>query len=256
MPLKLICLNLWIGGILMDEIVDFLRAEQADILLLQEVYDGQEQALARQYRSLVELQTALRYPYQHFAPAFLEDVEGREIPQGQAILSRFPLQHVGTVFYDEPFGKRINERHAFPFSPRNLQHVTAQVDDKKLHLLNTQGIWGEDGGDSPRRITMAKKMLSQLPQNQNAPVILAGDLNVQPQTQTIALIEEKLINVFKNQLNTSFNLKRKDIVASPGYADAVVDMVFVSSGVRVVAQRVPEVDVSDHVPLIVEFELR
>ncbi len=40
MKLKVICLNIWIGGIFFDEIVDFLQKEDADILLLQEVYNG------------------------------------------------------------------------------------------------------------------------------------------------------------------------------------------------------------------------
>ncbi|GIK84093.1 MAG: hypothetical protein BroJett025_07150 [Patescibacteria group bacterium] len=254
MKLKIVCLNVWIGGILFDEIVAFLREQNADIVLLQEVYNGDASFTKKQYRTLSELQTLLGYQYAHFAPAFLEDAEGKEVVQGNAILSKLPLTEVSVTFYDVGFGKRdANDNTTFHITPRNLQHIVADLNGIKLHVLNTQGIWGTNGDDNERRLHMSDHILKE--SGNSAPLIFAGDLNVNEKTETVKRIEKKLTNVFKNQLVTSFNLKRKDLVQDPGYATSVVDMLFVSPDIKVLSASVPQVDVSDHLPLVCEIEL-
>lgn len=252
MPLKIISLNVWIGGILFDEVVAFLQDQQADIVLLQEVFNGPESVQEKQHRTFSELQAELGFKHAHFAPTFLEDIDSQLIEQGNAILSNYPLQEVAVTFYDHPFGIRDNRRQAFHKTPRNLQHVVADAQGTQLHLLNTQGIWGKDGEDSPRRLAMSETILAEV--GDYAPLVLAGDFNLQPHTQTIKNIEGKLVNVFKDSAETSFNLQRKDLEQFPGYATAVVDMFFVSHDVRVVKKSMPQVDISDHLPLVVEVE--
>ncbi len=281
MHLKIICLNVWIGGVLFEEIVEFLQKEQPDIILLQEVYFGEEESvvphktaqpspLASQYRTYQELIKRLGYAYGHFAPAFIEEIGGHdalvtidgpaplEIAQGNAILSKYPLREVSVTHFDVPFGKRVNEYSAYEFSPRNLQHVTVALPTgTDLHLLNTQGIWGENGEDSPRRLEMGQKIVQELvgEDGEIRSVILAGDFNVLPHTQTISIIEKKLKNVFKDELKTTFNVKRKDLKKYPGFAQAVVDMFFVSPDISVISHSCPDVDISDHLPLVVEVEV-
>ena len=253
MRLKIICLNIWIGGILFDEAVSFLKSQQPDIVLLQEAYNGEDSSLATQHRTYTALKEQLQFPYSHFASAFLEELNGQYIQQGNAILSKYPLEELAVVFYDEPFGVRDNRRAAFHQTPRNLQHVVVDVQDTKLHLLNTQGIWGKDGEDSPRRLAMSETILAEV--GENAPLVLAGDFNLQPHTRTIKNIEAKLQNVFKNEAETSFNLQRKDLQQFPGYTTAVVDMFFVSPDVKIISKSMPQVDISDHLPLVVEVAI-
>jgi endonuclease/exonuclease/phosphatase family metal-dependent hydrolase len=255
MTIKIISLNLWIGGIFFEEIISFCKKENADVYFFQEVYNSSDVALPAQYRSFTELQKQLNIPHAHFAPAFIETVEevDTKMVQGNAILSRFPLTEISVTHYDVPFGERINSREAFHLSPRSLQHVTAAVENQTLHLLNTQGIWGEDGEDSPRRLQMAENIVAEI--GESHPVILAGDLNVRPHTQTIATIEKKVINVFKDELRTTFNVKQKDLEKYPGYAEAVVDMLFITSDISVVEHWCLNVDISDHLPLVAILEI-
>lgn len=72
MTFKFISLNLWIGGILLDDIIAFLKAQDADIVALQEVLKTDDQKLPAHYRSLESLNAELNYPYQDFAPAILD----------------------------------------------------------------------------------------------------------------------------------------------------------------------------------------
>lgn len=249
---QFLSLNLWPVADLFDRIVDFLQSERPDVLFLQEVFNGTATHLAPKYRAFSELQSILKYPYAEFAAAFYEtDVPGIDrVDQGNAIMSRFPLQSLEPIFFDVPYGGRENTPSGFPWTPRNLQRVTAQIGDQKVHLFNTQGIWGTDGKDSKRRLQMSQDIVAQV--KGKSPVILAGDFNVQSHTQTIDQIESELTNVFKDELVTTFNMKQK---TSPGYATAVVDMVFTSSDIKVLSHSCPAVDISDHLPLRCEFQI-
>ena len=262
MRIKIININIWIGGILWDELCDFLRKENPDIILMQEVFNGDKSFKKKQYRALSELQNSLDFPHAAFAPSFTEKTDEldalgkeKEVVQGNAVLSKFPLTEVATTFYDVPFGDRDpDDVTKYHVTPRNLQQVTAEVAGTQLHLFNTQGIWGEHGGDTPRRLEMAQSICEHVDDLQ--PVVLAGDLNVHEKTQTIDLIRENLVSVFYDDMVTSFNLPRKDLVTGPGYATSVVDMLFVSRDVKVVSKKAPQVDISDHLPLVVEIELQ
>lgn len=253
MKIKVICLNVWIGGILFDGLLDFFKAENADILLLQEVRSNAGENLPREYQTHQIFQKELGYEFASFAPAFIDSLDSREVVQGNLILSKFPLTQKETIFYDIPFGVRIDEPEHYEVTPRNLQHVTVEIDGTPIHLFNTQGIWGKDGLDTHRRITMGEIISHEV--SQVSPVILAGDFNILPESKTISLIEKHLVSVFKGEMTTSFNVKRKDLVTSPGYGTSVVDMFFVSPQLTVTNHYCPQVDISDHLPLVVELSL-
>jgi endonuclease/exonuclease/phosphatase family metal-dependent hydrolase len=64
-------------------------------------------------------------------------------------------------------------------------------------------------------------------------------------------IEEHLTSVFGNSLTTTFNMRRKE---NPGYATAAVDLMYISNDLRVTGKDCPDVDISDHLPLVVTLE--
>ena len=47
-------------------------------------------------------------------------------------------------------------------------------------------------------------------------------------------------------------MKRK---TDPGYAAAVVDMIFISKNIEVISHDCPQVDISDHLPLVCKFNI-
>lgn len=251
MQVKFLCLNLWQGGNLFDEIVAFIKEHDPDIVALQEVYNGQNASLERKYRSVQALQEELGYPHESYAAAFLENILGAQIEQGNLVLSKFPILESNTSFYDVPFGERPkDELPYFEYTPRNLQHVRIDVHESKINLFNTQGVWGTDGDDNDRRVQMAQTIVNSIGDKTN--VILCGDFNVQEKTKTIELIEKRLINVFKGELTTSFNMQQK---TNLNLATAVVDMVFTSPNIKIISKSCPQANISDHLPLLVTFEI-
>ena len=133
---------------------------------------------------------------------------------------------------------------------RNLQHVEITFDKKKINLFNTLGIWGIDGNDNPARLNMSKVILDNTINQEH--VILGGDFNMDPNTIAIKSIEKSLTNVFQGYLKSTFNMKRK---TKPVFGNLWVDMIFVSQSIKVISKKCPQVDISDHLPLVIEIAI-
>jgi endonuclease/exonuclease/phosphatase family metal-dependent hydrolase len=253
MRLKIINANLWLGGLLSEPLMDFLKQETPDILLAQEVYSSIDQTLDRRFRSVQMIQESCDFPYVSFSPACVAVLKEGRINAGNAIFSRFPITHENTIFFDVPFGEVPNYEQGsgdYSHTPRNLQHARIQIDRYTLNTFNTQGIWGTDGNDSERRIAMANTIIDQVKDQEN--VILGGDLNVTPDTRSISILEDHLENPFKSELESTFNIVRKN---SPVFRTAVVDYLFISREIKIIQAVCPRVDISDHLPLIATIEL-
>ncbi len=252
MKLKFVCLNAWEGGRLLDAAAAFIAREQPDILALQEAYDEPDDGHPPHHRSVSVLRQAGAFPYYNFAPTYI-DIQSGNAVQGNAILSKFPIIETKNQFYVGQFGDfDTSHKHDWPQAPRNLQSVTLRIDGQDCHVFNTQGIWGWDGLDNPARLQMGRFIAEAVAGQPNT--ILCGDFNVRPQTRTIAMIEERLTNVFGNthQPASTFNTRQK---SDPVFAEAVVDMLFVSSDLEILSRQCPDVDVSDHLPLIATLGL-
>lgn len=251
MQIKYLSLNIWNGGMLFDNVIEFLKREHPDILSLQEVYNNHGSEFERRYRTIDVLQDIFHYPYTAFAPAFRKHENNIAVEQGNAVFSKFPITATQITFYDKPYRDIYGEQpEDYPFYPRNLQYAALDAHGKTINVFNTHGIWGEDGNDNPRRLHMSDVMIKQVKNKER--VILSGDTNTSHYTKTITNIEKHLTNVFKDELKSSFNMKQKD---KPGYATSVVDVLFVSPDIRIIEHSMPDVNVSDHMPLIAVLEI-
>ncbi len=251
MILKFISLNVDEGGLLFDNIAGFLKAENPDIIALQEVNNGTNPNLPNNLRSLQVLSELLPEYYYFFAPEILLRYPEGKIDIGNAIFSRFPITNEKTIFFGIPYGEYdpVPIGEDFSKHPKNMQTCTILVSNTQLTVCNLHGIWGLDGTDNEARLKMSDLIVDQVKEKEN--LILAGDFNLKPNTQTIANIEKILKNVFKDELDTTFNLNRKDLKRFPGYANAVVDMIFTSQDLVEINHSCPKIDVSDHLPLVI-----
>jgi endonuclease/exonuclease/phosphatase family metal-dependent hydrolase len=252
MQIKFVCLNLWHGGRLMPGILTFLKEQDADIVALQEVYNGTDKAYPDNFRALEVLREQLKYPYDNFAPAVLDRVEVGKIDNGNMVLSKLPIAAYDVVFFNQPYGERdAYDATQFPTMPRNMQHVQIKAPAGEINVFNFHGVWDLDGDNySPQRRKMSEVIIEHTKDKPN--VILAGDTNARPTNQAMRDVEKHLTSVFGTELTTTFNMRRKD---NPGYGTAAVDMVFVSPSLKIVSKSCPDVDISDHLPLVVTLEL-
>lgn len=254
MQFTVVTLNIWNGGRLLDQAVEFLQEQAAELMFLQEVYHGQDPLFEARFRTVSLLQAAFPKYHAQFAPLYL-DTRAQEGPieEGQLILSRWPLSENQGIFFDIPFGEYNQDTHPdFSHFPAMVQVATAQIDGQPIKLLNVHGPVNYDGtADTDRRLRMRDVLLAEIDTDQ--PVILAGDFNVRPETQTIRSLAQVLTPVFaEGGLTSSFNMQRK---TNPGFATAAVDNIMVSEHFKIVSRECPNVDISDHLPLVSTLEL-
>lgn len=253
MKLKVVCLNLWWGGNLFPEIISFLRQEDADIVMLQEVHDGHDPKLKDRLRSMDVLKDRLGYPHQDFARALVLKLPEGRVPSGNATLSKYPITGTSvTPLFDATQEEYLDIPEQWPIFPRILQHAALETPAGEVNVFNMHGVWDLDGDNpSPQRRTMVERTLKAIAGKPN--VILAGDTNATTGNAVLRDIEKELRSVFGGELKSTFNMRHK---TNPGYATAAVDHMYVSRGIRVRSKDCPDVDVSDHLPLVVGLELR
>src|SRR5580700_5974142 len=170
-------------GLRLQEIVEFLDAQRADVLILQEV---DLNARRTGYRNIAEkIARQLRMNYV-FGCEFQELVQGRrDSPafHGQATLSCWPLQaprvirfrHQSNFWKPKWFLPRTE-----PFQQR-LGGRIALVTDVKLcaHRVVTYNVHLESRGDKELKLLQLSETLDDARQSpRSQPVVLAGDLNV------------------------------------------------------------------------------
>lgn len=250
MKIKFINLNVWLGGELMPNILGFLSKENADIVNLQEAYKSIKYDSPPPDRTEGALRK-LNYKYSYFSPAFFD--KQRNADTGNLILSKYPIIEVDTKFL---YGNYTNYEHGqdskyFATLPRTIQHAVIDVDGSKINDFNVHGIWGlNDGGDNEDRLKMSQIIINLV--GEKSEVILSGDFNTQENTKTIDNIGKNLVNIFQDERKSSFNMKQK---TDPGYASAVVDFIFVSPDIKVLSKSMPDVNISDHLPLVANLAL-
>lgn len=162
--IKFITLNIWQGGNLLDEARAFLKKENPDILAMQEVYDSKNASYERKYRTCDVAKEAMGFSHVAFSPAFLDTRTIGNIDRGNAILSKFPIVSNDTMYYDMPYGPYDEEHDTIHYEqlPMCFQRSIVSIDGEDYYICNAQGIWGVDGKDNQRRLTMSKQIVRQI----------------------------------------------------------------------------------------------
>lgn len=238
----------------MDSMLAFLKKESPDVLFLQEMYDEPDLSLPLQYRSYSYLKQELGYDYGHFASAMRTESPVGAVTEGNVIFSKFPIEQVNKTYFVEPDDREYYREHLddWPLYPRILQQAELRTPSGIINAINVQGPWDLDGDHYGHARKLMERAILEAIEGKSK-VIVAGDLNAKPTNPAMQAIEKSLKNVFGHGLKSTFNMRRK---TNPGYATAVVDLVYVTPDINVLDKECPDVDISDHLPLIVEMEIK
>jgi hypothetical protein len=128
-----------------------------------------------------------------------------------------------------------------------------------INLLNVHGkVIPGDKNDTSIRLKQSEIIIDFM-KDKEGPKIIGGDFNLIPDTKSVAMFEEagyrNLIKDF-NIKNTRNEISWKQFQDKPGYIKQhFADYVFVSRDVKVNKFDVPYIEISDHLPLILDFEI-
>lgn len=246
--MKLVQLNIW-GGRVMPNIIRLAEAEQPDIMCLQEVisFDGDINSL---FGTIEEFQSKLSKPYKDFfySPGIRFNFMHKNAEWGNAVLSRFKILERESRFTNLALIDNFNFED-YDYNARNFQHcVIETASGQKLNVLNHHGhhIPGHKNGDDETLRQM--KQLADYIDTLGGPIILCGDFNLAPQSESLEILNAKLGN-----LSIKYNLPTTRTNLTP--KNEVCDYIFVNEQVKVKNFEASDELVSDHKALILEFDV-
>jgi endonuclease/exonuclease/phosphatase family metal-dependent hydrolase len=244
--LRIIQANIWQGKLGL-QIIDFLKEQQPDFVCMQEVNDLPGRAGYKFFATLEELQQADGFGHSFLSATYNSRYMERKLRYGNAILSRLPLTATETIFTHGEFIENFDITKD-DGNIRNVQHVSVEVDDKTLHILNHHGFRIPETKAGNEDTMRSMRIIADIVAKLDGPVILCGDFNLAPDSKSIGIINAKLRNLsIENGLTRTYT----DL----SIVDAVCDYIFVNDQVKVQRFEMSEALISDHKALILDFEI-
>jgi endonuclease/exonuclease/phosphatase family metal-dependent hydrolase len=227
--MKIVFLNAW-NGKLEREILEFTARTDADVYCFQEA------------REPLQTRLDLVLPgYQKSATKKYFDKDAN-FDQATYVRGGIAVNSVQTVF--------DGDRHS-----GLCLCVEADVNGRTIQIGNFHGL-PQPGGklDNPDRLGQSRGLIEFFSRRPGIKVI-GGDFNLRPDTESVRmfgrngyrnLIDEYRVKTTRNRL--SWN-------AHPGSMQYFADYVFVGGGAEIRGFSVPELEISDHLPMIVEVAI-
>ncbi len=141
-----------------------------------------------------------------------------------------------------------------------MQYLSLEVNAKTIFLGNVHGAPHPGNKlDTELRLNQSEEIIKYF-KNKKGPIIFGGDFNLLPWTESIKMFEKagyrnmvKEFNIEKtrNELSWEVHSKEKEYFEKQYFADYV----FVSPEIKVNDFKVPDIEISDHLPMILNFDI-
>jgi hypothetical protein len=263
--MKIISLNIC-GGSYYEPLLDFLRAQAptTDIFCFQEVFHN-DAGIAIRGRTHVnffnELTDLLPDFEGHFAPRIKElDLDDHQADSAiETGLAMFIKKSIEVSSIEETFVVEKHNLLADPIGgkqnwPVVLQKATVRYRDEPLTIAHVHGVsYPGSKLDTPSRLLQSRNIVQSM--GQGGAFVLSGDFNLLPDTESVAILEQiPARNLIKECHIRSTRPQSHLLRFAPNDRQSFADYTFVSSNLQVKDFTVPEVEASDHLPLILELK--
>ena len=260
--MKLISLNIW-GGREFEALTSFIRmhAESTDVFCFQEVFSSLQSVVSRGSRLniLEEIKKALPNHETFFAPIQDNiDEEGMiDIPSvlGQAIFAKKDMHVEGGGFVFTYGAHNTMKGNDFATLPTGFQHIRINKGNTPIVIVSVHGLSRPvDKLDTPERLMQSQQIQDFLATCEGKKIV-CGDFNLMPETTSITMLEANMENLIKtfHISDTRGPLNRNKYPSNDPTPNYFADYCFVSSDINVISFEVPNVAISDHLPLVLEF---
>jgi len=259
--MKLVSLNSW-GAIQGNLFFDYIRGlvPTTDIFCLQEIFWSGPGALRMSSSGAVmplvqELQSMMPGFKTHFVSKKSGfDYNGKvdwPVQHGQVIFTRENLEVIQDLSAEIFDTTGLESYH--PIEGRILlQAMVIKSLQGSFNLLHVHGM-SRPGSklDTEERLAQSRKILEVNAALPVLPTILCGDFNLNPDTESIGMLDKQFRNLIKEYSieNTRNEISWKKYNNKQYFADYT----FASKDIKVKSFEVPYNLVSDHLPMIVEF---
>jgi len=266
--MKLLSLNVALFEANNKLLSPFLHEQNADFVCLQEITRGLEDTVLEDYisKEIVD-QSTQNLKYFFFGPnSVMGDFEQKNFHGKEVYSFKFGgLMEFGNYTkskYKIAFAQNVFVQNHFTYTPdhskwpeedyRAVLVTDHIVQGRKLRVLNYHGVWTRNKMGTEKSMA-ANKIINELALQAEGEVIICGDFNLFPHTPSMEMLEKNFIS-----LVDTFNVKttRPKENELSNLERNVVDYMLVSKGIEVKDFKVIDSNVSDHLPLVLEFEFK
>jgi endonuclease/exonuclease/phosphatase family metal-dependent hydrolase len=217
------------GKIDVERIAELIKAQNADIVALQEVDRGVARTGRRDLIAELARLTEMNF-------CFGKNIDYQGGDYGNAILTRFPILESTNTHY-----RMLSKREQ-----RGLLAAVLEVDGQRVLFLNTHLDYLKGDAQRLANVTQVKELLKAYP---GLPVILCGDFNDTPGDRTYNRLSEFLQDAWKEAGERSgFTFPSADPAKR-------IDYIWISKQVQPIRTWLPDSKASDHLPIVAEFSM-
>jgi len=241
-------------------ILDFLKGNNFDILAFQEALKAHDEKVYKMYRTKNDIEAFVQDKTKQsvFAPVWGANAITRNgevdidfggfVEQGCFLMSKHEIMEHRNQFYhldykDPGFDATNFKRddHA-----RSIQNAILDINGKKVRIINIHGIWNEGKTGDARTLKQCQFIIDKALET-DYPTITVGDFNLLPNSESIGLMNRYFRNLIAE--NNIESTRPQDV------GSFVCDYIFVNDKVKVNSFEVLDNDVSDHLPLVLDFNV-
>lgn len=265
--MKLVCLNTW-GGKKVEELLQYIQekiAEGVDVFCLQEVVDSPGQIPATEeirIHFLKDLRKVLKDYFWYYSGTFDGPAIDKRVGDVFILHPTEIATHGSAIFIKKNlvvekycefnllrhrvYGWSGKEGDPLPAKAQMIDIFNA--DNRLFRVINVHGLWnGKGKSDTSERLEQSKKLSMYM---KGLPTVLAGDLNLDCGTESIRILEKHARNLIRE-----FGVKSTRSKLYKRGRSSFADYIFTTEQVVVDTFGVRDREVSDHLPLELEFHV-
>ncbi len=228
--MKVLFLNTW-GGKVREDITKFIeeQSRDTDIFCFQEVYKEMK-FLCRDILPNYQEMTAYKYV-----------AEDDDFPQATYVDKNITILSSGTLLK-----RQTNSGLGI--------YVRVRLGHNDLYVCNIHGLSKPvDKLDNPDRLKQSRRLIDFF-KDKTGLKIIGGDFNLSPNTKSLQMFQENGYRDLIKEFEIPSTRNRFAWEIYPDNKQYYSDYVFVSPDVKIKNFSVPDIEISDHLPLILELE--
>ena len=248
--IKFIQINIFKGKYL-DSLIAYLTQEDPDFIAMQEVTSrGFNLTDDKGANLFEELRKRLGMD-----GVYNGDLKLRDDPQstfGNAVFSKHKILSSNVVILktSEPVTlEELDGESAAEIRPLISRHLLAariELFGKEIEIMSWHGAWTAPPVDTAETLRQSRLVANYL-NSLRVPFILGGDLNNTPDSKTVSLINKVANNLMLGSSVVQTTHPKIHKIAPRGY---LIDYIFTSKDIKMIKIGVPQITVSDHLPVV------
>lgn len=263
--MRLISLNTF-GGRVLKPLLEWIISEAptTDIFCFQEILDASsivENGLGWRSNLFTEIGSALPDFNGYFKPVREQLFERNNnediVAFGKAtfVKKTYDVTRVGDIFiYGEPGDYVVGDQMP---KPNSLLYTEVVVNGVALMICNVHGLpFPGDKLDTPERLRQSE-IIVNFASDLSGEKIICGDFNLLPETESVKMFERAGYTNLIKYFGIATTRGKLCKILHPEFTNRqeFADYVFASAGVSAKSFSVPDVPISDHLPMILNFDL-